>query len=353
VVEAAVRRFHVCNTRSRSGIARYAEAFQRVALGPLGYEFLQPDEVPAAAAATEGGRAATWHLQMGGAQQAERDAYVRLVDAGCTRVDLTLHEPPFLSFPFFRFRHHRLNTLSRGFDWYLDSLGIQRRYLRQARRIFVLSRRGAAVLRERQGIDGAVVIPMVVDPSTIWCAGPDDAARDILFFGFIGRSKGLGYALDLHARILESRPGLRMHVIGEALSARDRRELEELLAAHPVAVEYHGFVAEAALDGIFARCAHLFAPFAPYKYFTPASSTVVNGLRRGRIVWASDVNAIRESIVPGVNGMLFSGSLDQDATAFCALEEDGMRRAAMAQAALETARAAATYDYASHFREDD
>lgn len=346
-----MHRFHVGDTRGRSGIARYTEVFHRVALADAGYTHLQPDQAAAAMAATRGGQDATWHLQLGANQVGELAAYRQLVRAGCTRIDVTLHEPPFLAFPFFRFGSHRANTLSRGFDWYLDSLGIQRRLLRASRRIFVLSRKGAEALRQRHGIDRAVVIPMAVDPASIWERGPAPEVRDLLFFGFIGRAKGLEYALALHASIRQAIPGVAMHVVGETLSDRDQRGLEALKARYADGVHYHGYVPEADLDTLFARTAHVLLPFAAYRYFVPTSASTLGGLARGRVVWVSDVNAIRETVRHGENGMLLSGDPSRDRDAFLALEGDPERRRALAEGALETARAMARFDHASLFRE--
>jgi glycosyltransferase involved in cell wall biosynthesis len=111
-------------------------------------------------------------------------------------------------------------------------------------------------------------------------------------------------------------------------------------------------VAEADLDGIFSRCAHVFLPYARFRYFCPVSASVLAGLRRGRVVWVSDVNAMRETIVPGVNGLIFSGDVPEDLATYRWLREEPERQAAIAARAIETARAAAAFDYGRYFAPD-
>jgi glycosyltransferase involved in cell wall biosynthesis len=225
--------------------------------------------------------------------------------------------------------------------------------MRRARRIFVLSEKGAGLVRRTRGVSRVHVIPHVVERPTIWGRGPAEGVRDILFFGFIGPSKGLAYALALHALIRKTLPGVGLHVVGDTLSPRDRRALDALRQSRPEGVQFHGFVPEGELDAVFARCAHVVLPSTQYRYFCPVSGSLLQGLRRGRIVWTFDVNTIRETIDPGVNGMFLSGALERDAAAFLELQADSGRMASIAAAAIRTAHASAAYDYARHFVEDE
>jgi glycosyltransferase involved in cell wall biosynthesis len=342
-------RFYVCNTRSRSGIARYSESFFRVALQGAGYVHLQPDEVGREMARHGAQSGTVWHIELGAHQYLERDAYVRLVRAGHEIVDVTLHEPPFITFPFFSFKSRIANRVSRGVDWYLDTLGWQSRYLRKARRIFVLSERGAAWLRERRGISRVQVLPHVIEAESIWSGGAGDEARDILFFGFVGRAKGLDYALALHSAIRKCFPDVEMHVVGQSTAPRDQRFLNELKRRFADGVRFHGFVPEAELEDIFARCTDVFLPFAPYKYFCPVSGSIIHGIKRGRVVWTSNVNAVRETITPGVNGLIFDGSVERDLAVYQELRASAGRRAAIASSAIETARSISRFDYGEYF----
>jgi glycosyltransferase involved in cell wall biosynthesis len=344
-----MRKLYVCSTRSRSGIARYAESFYRVALRDAGYTHLEPDDVSSEMSRPGTAAGTTWLLELGAHQYRERDAFVALVRSGHGNVDVTLHEPPFLTFPFFHFDGAIANRISRGVDWYLDTLGWQTHYMRKARRVFVLSQRGAEWVRARRGISTVNVMPHVVEASSIWSRGPDEAQQDIVFFGFIGRSKGLEYALRLHAAIRADFPDVGMHVVGQATSPREQVGLDALRRTHADGVEYHGFVNEGDLDAIFARAAHVFLPFAPFRYFCPVSGSVLHGLRRGRIVWTSDVNAVAETIQDGVNGLFFTGRVNDDLETYRALRGEPARRASIAANAIETARRMSRFDYGRLF----
>lgn len=346
-----MERFHVFGTRSRSGIARYGESFFRHVLGPAGYVHLEPEEVPAAMRRLGGERTAVWHLELGAHQFAERDAFVALSAAGFRNLDLTVHEPPFLTFPFFHFRSPLANRVSRGLDWYLHSLGAQARAARRARRSFVLSERGADWLRRRQGVTAVEVIPHVVEPAAIWGEGPPEGVQDLAFFGFIGRSKGLEQALAFHAAIRAEFPDVGMHVVGQASSPRDQAALDGLRRRYADGVRYHGYVPEERLDDVFRGAAHVLLPFAPFRWFCPVSGSILHGLRRGRVVWASDVNAVRETIEPGRNGLLLTGDLSRDLATYRELRARPERRAAISAAALATARRHADHDYSRHFRD--
>jgi glycosyltransferase involved in cell wall biosynthesis len=216
----------------------------------------------------------------------------------------------------------------------------------------VLSEAGARRLRARRGLSGVQVIPHVVDPQAVWARGPGDGVEDVLFFGFIGRSKGLEYALALHARIRRTLPMVGMHVVGQAAPGRDQAALDVIRDRFSAGVTYHGFVPEDRLDAIFARCAHAFLPFAASPWLCPVSGSILHGLWRGRIVWTSDVNAAREIIDPGVNGLFLTGNVGQDVEAFLRLHEGGARRASIAAAALETARRRAAFDFDGYFGRD-
>lgn len=342
-----MKAFHICCTASPSGIARYAIDFHRLVLGPLGYELISPGIVTPEWAAGVG-LDTVFHVQLGVLQFDERGAMSRLLRAGHAFVDATLHDPPFLTFPYFPFKSATLTRLSRGFDWYLGSLGVQQRALRRLRKTYVLSERGEESIR-RAGGRSVERIPHVVAPDAVWRSAATNA-RDILYFGFIGPAKGLEYALQLHERILQSRPEVRIHVVGSAIGASDKAFLEGLKARYVRQVVYHGYVDESRLDELFAEVRHVFLPFEPYPYFNPASGSVINALKRGRVVWSTPVNSVPELIQHGVNGLYLAKDLRRDAALFVQLCDDTGTLDRIADAALGTARAMSVYPYERHFQ---
>lgn len=339
-------RYYVCNTARKSGIAQYAVDFHTIVLGSLGYDLVAPKSITKEFL-TRCSPASIFHVELGGTQFEERDALLRILGAGHRNVDATLHDPPFLTFPFFSFRSPLLNRLSRGVDWYLGSFGIQRRYLRKLRRAFVLSERGAASLRQ-SGANHIERIPHIVDAATIWESAAA-TSHDILYFGFIGPNKGIEYALRLHSEILSAHPTVRLHVIGEASGSSAKTFLEGLRARYQHNVVYHGYVNDNQLNALFAGVRHVFLPFEEYRYIHPVSGSLINSIKRGRVVWATPVNAVPEVLIHGQNGLLLSKNIEIDTALFSELAANDAKLDLIGENALATARAFAAYPYHKHF----
>ena len=146
----------------------------------------------------------------------ERKALTRLYKADVKQVDATLHDPPFLTFPYFPSSSPLLTKLSRGVDWYLGSFGFQQRALRRLNKVFVLTEKGRIAAERMRGND-VCQIPHIVRPDSIWQTATS-SSNDIVYFGFIGQAKGIDYALMLHERILRLMPEVNMHVVGKTTS---------------------------------------------------------------------------------------------------------------------------------------
>lgn len=339
--------FHICETDSISGIAKYARDFHELVLRPLGYELISPRMVDAEWISKQP-EDTRWHLQLGAMQFAELKVLSRLYKAGARNIEATLHDPPFLTFPYVPFSSPLMMKLSRGFDWYLGSFGLQQRALRRLDKVFVLTEKGR-VATERMRGSAVYQIPHLIHPASIW-QSTTTHNHDIVYFGFIGPAKGLDYALMLHELILQMMPNVKMHVVGKATGASQHAFLDSLKQRFHVQVTYHGYVPEDGLDELFGRALHVFLPFQAYKHFYPASGSVINGLKRGRIVWSTPVNSVPELIIHGENGFLLTGELVADADMFLRLSNDPIKLDKIAHAAIETARGMSTYHYAQHFQ---
>ena len=315
-------------------------------LGPLGYELVSPRKVVPDWIALQPADA-RWHVQLGAMQFEERKALGRLYRAG-RQVEATLHDPPFLTFPYLPFSSPLLMKLSRGVDWYLGSFGLQQRALRRLHKVFVLTERGREATEKMRG-SPVCRIPHVVNPASIWrsAAAPN---HDIAYFGFIGPAKGLDYALMLHERILRSMPEVRMHVVGKAASDSQHVSLQSLKRRFQRQVTYHGYVAEERLDDLFAQVRHVFLPYQAYRYIHPVSGSIINALKRGRVVWSTPVNAVAELIRHRENGLLLTSELEADVEMFLGLSKDSVALDRIGSAALDTARRMSNYPYAQHFR---
>jgi glycosyltransferase involved in cell wall biosynthesis len=332
-----VKKYYVCYTNSRSGISRYSEDFYRLILEPLLYEHIQPSVINQIFL-EKLSKDTCFHLELGAGQFAERDVLMKLIKCGFVNINVTVHDPPFITFPFYRFKSPILNRLSRGFDWYLNAFGGTKRALAKCNTIFVLSQKGKHIVESRYGLTNIQYIPHIVDPGKVARDPLDGSTSDVLFFGFIGPKKGLDYALRLHAEIQKDLPGIRLHVIGEAIGSKATKYFEFLKNKYDSNVIYHGFVNESDLDGIFNQVAHVFLPFQEYGYICPVSGSVLYALRRGRVVWTNSVNAIGELVISEQNGMFFSSNLEVDSKKFLSISSSVANLQTLSEAALASAQ---------------
>lgn len=330
-------KFHICNTGSNSGIAGYAADFFRLVLLEKGFCQVAPENVTNAWLASLP-KDTFFHVELGSSEFSCRNALILLIDGGFNRVDVTVHDAPWVSFPFYRSRFAQLNQFLKAYDWYCNTAGATGRLLKRCRRVYVLSRQGKKLLEQRHKLANVHYMPHVIDPDKVWIEPVAVECRDMLFFGFIGAIKGLDYALALHAEIRRHSPAIRMYVIGEAFNDTAQGELDDLMIRYSEGVTYLGFVPEAELDGYFSRVSHVFLPFTPYKYWCPCSGSILNAMRRGRIVWTNPVNAIPEIIRDGENGRFFSGDIGRDAEEFLTMTGQPEELVRVSRAAIEFCR---------------
>lgn len=313
-------KYYICETNSKSGIARYAEDFYACVLAPKGYVLASPRAITSDFLSTCEPET-IFFIELGASQYAEKEALLRIIRSGFSNIRITLHDPPFVTFPYFKFKSPLLNRISRGIDYYLGGFGMASRALRRCQIIYVLSNRGEILLRTRYGNLNVVRIPHVIHPEKIAKATLVGHEVDILFLGFIGHGKGLDYALEFHAEIIKHYPASVFHVVGEAIDDAGRAYLSKLKNKYNRNVRYHGYISEERLDELFARVAHVFLPFSEYKYIAPVSGAVLNSMRRGKIVWTRAVNSVAEVIRDGETGIFFRDDMQENMAVFRGLSE--------------------------------
>jgi glycosyltransferase involved in cell wall biosynthesis len=343
------KRIHVCTTDSHSGITAYAHDFHKIALEPEGYVLADPETIrslaPRFAPDTH------FHIQLGGQQRAERLAMSALQAHGHLLIDATIHDPPFVTFPYFQFQSRHLMRLSRGFDWYLGSLGVQRRALTRLRHIYVLSQIGKRKILELAPASKVTTIPHLISSDAIWPLR-ESLGNGLLFFGFIGPGKGLEYALQLHRALLRLRPNTPMHVVGQPDGRSGERYLSRLKAEYRDSVTFHGYLPSDDLDSIFTRAAHVILPYKEYSHIMPASGSAIQAIRRGCIVWASGVNAVPELVIDGENGFILTMDTGIDACRLAAVLENDEWAQRISEGARQTSLKIAAYPYRKHFKLD-
>lgn len=306
-----MRRLHAAAFSGRSGISRYAEDFFELVLSQRGYERLDVGSEGAHRAA-EIDRNDVVHIEIGVNQAQEISLLYELIRRGHRQIDVTLHDPPFVRWPYFKSSNGLLNSAAKFLQLYFNNFGIGTAELRAVRRYFVLTQKGCERVRRTYDFRNVHHIPHVVRPEEIREYQP--APANLLHFGFIARNKGLDYALALHQAILDKFPHTRFVVIGDSINDEGARYLSGLKRRYTTNVDYLGFVEADRLADSFDRACVAVLPFAAYKSVVPASASVLNAMKMGKLVLATDVNAVGEFLRDGQSGYLLSGDLRADAS---------------------------------------
>lgn len=334
----AISKYYIYKTKTKSGITHYADDFYAVVLKERG--FIQID-IEAVNNQWLGNlsRETVFHIELGNGQFAARDTLILLLKNGFFNVDVTVHDAPWITFPFYSSNCNFINQVSKAFDWYLSTFGVTGRCLKKCRHVYVLTQKGKSLLEKRHGLANVQYIPHIINPDKIWNEPLIAGCNDIMFFGFIGANKGLEYALELHTEIRKHNPNVQMCVVGEAFNSKAQSYLNKLKVKYSEGVCYLGFVEADELEEIFLRVGHVFLPLLPYKYWCPCNGSILASLRRGRIVWTNPVNAIPEIINDNFNGRYFSGNLYNDAKEFLLLTDKKADLTNLSKAALHTCNA--------------
>ena len=306
-----MKKYHLGSFSGRGGISHYSSRFFEHVLRVRGYERLD----------TESSNGCdfdfikcddTVHVEIGVNERASISALYALIDRGCHRISVTLHDPPFIAWPYFNFRSRPINLVSKVVHLYLNSFGLENSYFERINRIFVLTQLGAKSTIERHGLSNVYQLPFLVDIESLRLPVLPPPPN-LLFFGFISKNKGLDYALAVHERLLTLNPQCRILVAGEAVDAPSNRYLRNLKSRYIHNVEYLGFVGDNELAEVFAQTSIALMPFLDYRTIVPASASILTAMSAGKVVCATAVNAIPELIRDGYNGLLLTGNIERDA----------------------------------------
>ncbi len=315
---------------AQSGIASYAAVFYREVLQPRGFEhrsFSSLIEFEAFLARLR--KLPEIHVEVGVGTHTEQAILWRLLAMGAV-VDLTLHDPPYVAFPHYKFSSKRLNQFSKVAQLALPQRVFGGRLVERARRIYVLSRRGCALVQ--RAYPGARVrhIPLVtiVPPLGVQVDKPS-----LVYTGFIGPKKGLDYALALHAELRSSLPDLEMRVTGKPVDASTASYLAGLQARYREGVRFTGYLAQAELSALLSAGHLVILPTHNYRTVCPVSANVVYALAGGSVVVTTTANANAEFVDSGVNGEFLSFDQKRDTQRLSQLLDSKAMRRAMIDAA--------------------
>jgi glycosyltransferase involved in cell wall biosynthesis len=215
--------------------------------------------------------------------------------------------------------------------------------LRSCRYVTVVSDSMVPLVRALSADCPVEVIPMGTDLSGLFTPPDVSAARDARHLAFVGRlveKKGVRYLLDAFATLLETYPDLRLTIAGDGPLRRDleRQSTELGIATH---VEFLGGVPHAALPELYRR-----ATLAVFPFVVAADGdqegfglVIVEAMGCGCPVVANDLPAVRQSIEPGVTGVLAApGDAAALAAAIASALDNPAQRSKRASAALASVR---------------
>jgi glycosyltransferase involved in cell wall biosynthesis len=331
-----MKKLHVASFSGRSGVSKYASDFFDLVLRDRGYERLDCGQLGEA-----GAKAINLddlvHFEIGINEEAEIKLLYHLIKHGHRNIDVTLHDPPFIRWPYFRFQNQLLNSTSKFIHLYLRNIWIGESPFHKARRFFVLTQRGCRSMRRRYDLKNVFFLPFVLNPKDISEPGP--MGGNMLFFGYIAKNKGLDYALALHEGLRADYPQSRFLVIGDAAPAREAADfLCQVKERYSRNVDYLDYVEDLKLGASFDRASIAILPFSAYRSVIPASASVLKAMAMGKVVFATNVNAVAEYIRDGETGYLLTGNFEKDLERLRGIMRSPCKLEAVARAAVSYLR---------------
>lgn len=173
----------------------------------------------------------------------------------------------------------------------------------------MLSRKGQESIKKRYSIDNVYYLPHIIDISEINKASLQN--NNLLYFGFIGKSKGIEYALQLHQELINSYPDVNFYVAGTAIG-KEAKYYNFLKLKYKKNVHFLGYVPEDKLTQVFDKASFAIILFKDYRFFWPFSGSILHSLKKGKIVLTNNVNSVGEVINDGKNGFFLSGDIKKD-----------------------------------------
>jgi glycosyltransferase involved in cell wall biosynthesis len=305
--------WHAASFGGKSGISKYATVFFDEILSSRGYERLELDRIGLHGALDCIEVEDVVHVEIGVNQTLEIDLVLALCALRHAKIDVTLHDPPFLSWPLFRFKNPVINQISKAIHFYLHNFGIGEDIVRRLRKIYTLSNLGRNAVMRRYRVTNVYTMPLIVtDAQLLKPSMKISQNKNMLFFGYIGAGKSLGYALELHNMVLANFPESRFLVIGDAVGDKSKEYLAKIKLRYNRNVEYLGFVPDNMLHHYFDQATIAILPFANYRSIIPVSYSTISAMAMGKVVFTNQVNAIPELIQDGINGFFLTGSAISD-----------------------------------------
>jgi phosphatidyl-myo-inositol dimannoside synthase len=215
--------------------------------------------------------------------------------------------------------------------------------LRGCRAITVVSDDMQAHARELAPDRPLHVIPMGTDLQGLFVPPPASAPRDpdhVVFLGRVVEKKGLRYLLEAFAAVLATHANARLSIGGDGPLLQEMRKLAVDLGIQE-RVAFLGGVTHREAADLYRRAALAVFPFVGARDGDQEGFglVVVEAMGCGCPVIAGDVRAVRQTVEPGVTGLLTAPkNVDELAVLIRTVLSDSMLRDRLAGTALARAR---------------
>jgi len=322
---------HIASFGGTSGISRYAKDFFELVLKSRGFEAFSPGDITFLRSIPKSTRI---HLEIGVNESDTTALLYQLLERRFDNLSITLHDPPFISWPYFKFSHRILSNLSKAALLYLRNFGFGEGDIEKISKVFVLSHQGLEATKKRYPKANALHLPFVA-PTCFSPISESSFKPNLLFFGFIAKNKGVEYALQLHRELLKRHPEVEIYVVGRPIDQAADIYLQSLKVEYSRNVHYLGYVPSSEIEGIFSNASIAVMPFEPYRSIVPASASIMDAMRRGHVVCATPVNAVGEFVRHGETGLFLSHDVRRDADLLSELIEAPGRAALISQNAIQ------------------
>jgi glycosyltransferase involved in cell wall biosynthesis len=303
-----MKNFYLSSITGMSGICKYSRDFFELVLKPKGYQFIDSSEDTTTIMSAISSRDYV-HIEIGIFQKKEIEILLLMLKANYKNVSVTLHDAPLVKYPFHEFKDPLLNGFSKLYDRYINNFSSAIPLVKKIKSIYVLSRKGEEAIKKRYHIDNVYYLPHIINISEI--TKPSLHNNNLLYFGFIGRNKGIEYALQLHKELINFYPDVNFYVAGTALG-KERKYYNFLKLKYNKNVHFLGYVPDEQLSQVFDKASFAIIMFKDYQFFWPFSGSILHSLKKGKIVLTNNVNTVSEVIDDGKNGFFLSGDPKKD-----------------------------------------
>lgn len=313
-----MRKFYISKRAGDSGIYKYSNDFYNLILEEKGYEFLN-SAIPIESLLSMINKTDAVHIEIGIFLIEEIAILFTLIKKGYNNISVTLHDAPLVKFPLYNFKNDFLSKISKAYDMYVSRFSYQKNVLRKVRNIYVLTHKGAELMRTEYKLTNVYYLPHVVNSEEVKESDTDNC--NIIYLGYIGKNKGLEYSLQLHQNLLKTFPAMKFYVVGKPLGVQGPF-YEKLQKNFPLQTCFTGYVPEEKLNALFEDSTFSFLPFNQYKFYVPFSGSILYAMKKGKIVFTNDTNATKELVEDGKTGFHLSENLEQDTSRVTSIIKD-------------------------------